>query len=70
MEETSYKQNLKEGVYKKYAENGIVLEETTFQNNDITDHDFKDADGNVSKGSLYCKKAVSGNLKRKTSQRN
>jgi antitoxin component YwqK of YwqJK toxin-antitoxin module len=31
MEETSYKQNLKEGVYKKYAENGIVLEETIFK---------------------------------------
>ena len=29
-EEISYKNNLKNGFYKKYTENGIVLEESTF----------------------------------------
>jgi antitoxin component YwqK of YwqJK toxin-antitoxin module len=38
-EETSYKNNLKEG-FKKFTENGIVLEETIFQNNEYNGWQF------------------------------
>lgn len=51
-EEISYKNNLKDGIYKKYTEKGIVLEESIFKNNEYNGLAiFKDTDGNVvSKG--------------------
>ncbi|WP_035670846.1 toxin-antitoxin system YwqK family antitoxin [Flavobacterium sp. 83] len=51
-EEITYKNNLKDGVYKKYTEKEIVLEESIFKNNEYNGLAiFKDTDGNVvSKG--------------------
>ncbi|MFV5692591.1 toxin-antitoxin system YwqK family antitoxin [Flavobacterium sp. LT1R49] len=53
-EEISYKNNLKNGIYKKYTEKGIVLEESIFKNNEYNGLAiFKDTDGNiVSKGAF------------------
>jgi antitoxin component YwqK of YwqJK toxin-antitoxin module len=43
---------LKDGIYKKYTEKGIVLEESIFKNNEYNGMAiFKDTDGNIiSKG--------------------
>lgn len=51
-EEISYKNNLKDGIYKKYTEKGIALEESIFKNNEYNGLAiFNDTDGNeVSKG--------------------
>ncbi len=51
-EEISYKNNLKNGFYKKYTEKGIVLEESIFKNNIYSGLAiFSDTNGNVvSKG--------------------
>ncbi|MFV8336615.1 toxin-antitoxin system YwqK family antitoxin [Flavobacterium sp. RSP29] len=51
-EEISYKNNLKNGFYKKYTEKGILLEESIFKNNIYSGLAiFSDTNGNVvSKG--------------------
>ena len=51
-EEISYKNNLKNGFYKKYTEKGILLEESMFKNNIYSGLAiFSDTNGNiVSKG--------------------
>lgn len=51
-EEISYKNNMKNGFYKKYTEKGIVLEESAFKNNIYSGLAiFRDSNGNiVSKG--------------------
>jgi antitoxin component YwqK of YwqJK toxin-antitoxin module len=51
-EEISYKNNLKNGFYKKYTEKGILLEESMFKNNIYSGLAiFRDTNGNVvSKG--------------------
>lgn len=51
-EEINYKNNLKNGFYKKYTEKGVVLEESIFKNNIYNGLAiFSDANGNiVSKG--------------------
>ncbi|MGZ9733933.1 toxin-antitoxin system YwqK family antitoxin [Flavobacterium sp. GNP002] len=51
-EEISYKNNLKNGFYKKYTEKGILLEESMFKNNSYSGLAiFSDTNGNiVSKG--------------------
>ncbi|MFV8362655.1 toxin-antitoxin system YwqK family antitoxin [Flavobacterium sp. ZT3P35] len=51
-EEISYKNNLKNGFYKKYTEKGVILEESIFKNNIYNGLAiFSDANGNiVSKG--------------------
>ncbi|WP_394772668.1 toxin-antitoxin system YwqK family antitoxin [Flavobacterium sp.] len=51
-EEMTYINGLKEGVYKKYGQNGTLLEQTTYKNNEYNgDAVFYDADGAVaSKG--------------------
>lgn len=51
-EEISYKNNLKNGFYKKYTEKGVVLEESIFKNNRYSGLAiFSDTNGNVvSKG--------------------
>ena len=51
-EEINYKNNLKNGFYKKYTEKGVLLEESNFKNN-VYDGAaiFKESNGNVaSKG--------------------
>ena len=59
-EEISYKNNLKDGIYKKYTEKGIVLEESIFKNNKYNGLAiFKDTNGNVvSKGQFLNGKKV------------
>ncbi|MGO4906430.1 toxin-antitoxin system YwqK family antitoxin [Flavobacterium sp. W20_MBD1_R3] len=51
-EEINYKNNLKSGFYKKYTENGILLEESAFKDGDYVGIAiFRDSKGNiVSKG--------------------
>jgi antitoxin component YwqK of YwqJK toxin-antitoxin module len=52
-EEAMYKDNLKNGFYKRYTEAGIIIEECTYKNNDFDGLAiFKDADDGavVSKG--------------------
>ncbi|TRX39769.1 toxin-antitoxin system YwqK family antitoxin [Flavobacterium restrictum] len=51
-EEINYKDNLKEGSYKKYSEKGIVLEESQFKKDQYNGPSiFRDVDGTiVSKG--------------------
>lgn len=51
-EEISYKNNLKNGFYKKYTEKGVILEESIFKNNIYNGLAiFSDVNGNVvSKG--------------------
>lgn len=51
-EEQFYKNNIKNGSYKKFAENGIILEESNYKNNQYDGIAiFKDPDGSiVSKG--------------------
>ncbi|RYJ50933.1 hypothetical protein DR871_013460 [Flavobacterium petrolei] len=51
-EEINYKNNLKNGFYKKYTEKGILLEESIFKNDQYSGLAiFRDSDGNmVSKG--------------------
>ncbi|MEP6805082.1 MAG: hypothetical protein ABI892_11215 [Flavobacterium sp.] len=51
-EEMTYINGLKEGIYKKYGQNGTLLEQTTYKNNEYNgDAVFYDADGAVaSKG--------------------
>ena len=52
-EETMYKNNLKNGFYKRYTETGFIIEETSYKNNEFDGLAiFRDAyDGNiVSKG--------------------
>nr|WP_309760854.1 hypothetical protein [Flavobacterium sp.] len=51
-EEINYRNNLKNGFYKKYTEKGVVLEESIFKNNSYNGLAiFSDANGNiVSKG--------------------
>lgn len=51
-EEINYKDNLKNGFYKKYNEKGILLEESTFKNGQYSGLAiFRDSNGNtVSKG--------------------
>lgn len=51
-EEINYKNNVKNGFYKKYTENGFLLEESTFkEGNYIGTAIFRDSKGNtVSKG--------------------
>lgn len=51
-EEMTYINGFKEGVYKKYGQNGTLLEQTTYKNNEYNgDAVFYDADGAVaSKG--------------------
>jgi len=53
-EEILYKNNLKEGLYKKYTEKGIVLEESNFSNNIYNGMAvFKDSNGVIaSKGNF------------------
>lgn len=47
-EEISYKNNLKNGFYKKYTEKGIVLEESNFKNNLYSGLAiFRDSNGNI-----------------------
>jgi antitoxin component YwqK of YwqJK toxin-antitoxin module len=47
-EEMGYKNNLKEGVYKKYTEKGIVLEESFYKNNEYNGMAiFRDTEGNI-----------------------
>ncbi|TDD75608.1 toxin-antitoxin system YwqK family antitoxin [Flavobacterium caseinilyticum] len=47
-EEISYKNNLKNGFYKKYTEKGILLEESSFKNNLYSGlATFRDSNGNV-----------------------
>lgn len=51
-EEANYKNNLKNGNYKRYTEAGIVIEETIYSNNEYNGiATFSDVDGNIaSKG--------------------
>ncbi|CAH0335969.1 hypothetical protein FVB9288_01640 [Flavobacterium sp. CECT 9288] len=47
-EEISYKNNLKNGLYKKFAENGVVLEETFYKDNIYNGSAiFRDATGAI-----------------------
>jgi antitoxin component YwqK of YwqJK toxin-antitoxin module len=47
-EEISYKNNLKNGLYKKFAENGVVLEETFYKDNIYNGSAiFRDATGPI-----------------------
>lgn len=47
-EEMDYKNNMKNGFYKKYTEKGILLEESSFQNNRYSGLAiFRDSNGNV-----------------------
>lgn len=59
-EEISYKNNLKDGTYKKYTEKGIVLEESIFKNNKYNGLAvFKDTEGKVvSKGQFFNGKKI------------
>jgi antitoxin component YwqK of YwqJK toxin-antitoxin module len=59
-EEISYKNNFKNGIYKKYTEKGIVLEESLFKNNKYDGLAiFRDSEGNiVSKGQFLSGKKV------------
>ena len=48
-EEINYKNNLKNGFYKKYTEKGVVLEESIFKNNNYNGLAiFRDANGDIS----------------------
>ncbi|HAT75795.1 MAG TPA: hypothetical protein DCS19_02875, partial [Flavobacterium sp.] len=52
-EEAIYKNNLKNGIYKRYTESGIIIEESNFKNNEFDGLAiFRDADDGtiVSKG--------------------
>jgi antitoxin component YwqK of YwqJK toxin-antitoxin module len=53
-EEINFKDNLKEGICKRYTENGIVIEESAYKNNEYNGTTtFKDSDGNlISKGNF------------------
>jgi antitoxin component YwqK of YwqJK toxin-antitoxin module len=53
-EEINFKDNLKEGICKRYTENGIVIEESAYKNNEYNGTStFKDSDGNlISKGNF------------------
>jgi antitoxin component YwqK of YwqJK toxin-antitoxin module len=53
-EEINFKDNLKEGICKRYTENGIVIEESAYKNNEYNGAaTFKDSDGNlISKGNF------------------
>ena len=59
-EEITYKNNLKDGSYKKYTAKGIVLEESIFKNNKYNGLAiFKNTDGKVvSKGQFLNGKKV------------
>lgn len=59
-EEIRYKNNLKDGTYKKYTEKGIVLEESIFRSNKYNGLAiFKDTDGKVvSKGQFLNGKKI------------
>lgn len=59
-EEISYKNNLKNGFYKKYTEKGILLEESAFKNDFYSGLAiFRDSNGNtVSKGQFENGKKV------------
>ncbi len=47
-EETQYKNDLKDGTYKKYSENGIVLEESIYKANEYNGLAiFRDGDGSI-----------------------
>jgi len=60
-EEAIYKNNLKNGVYKRYTESGIIIEESNFKNNEFDGLAiFRDADDGtiVSKGKFVNGKKV------------
>jgi len=59
-EEMSYKNGLKDGIYKKYAQSGTLLEQTTFKDNQYNGEAvFYDSDGAVaSKGKFLNGKKV------------
>lgn len=47
-EEAMYKEGLKNGIYKKYAENGVLLEESNYKKGQLDGKAiFKDADGKL-----------------------
>ncbi len=47
-EETIYKKGIRDGVYKKYTEKGIVLESATYKNGEYNGVSiYKDPDGNI-----------------------
>jgi antitoxin component YwqK of YwqJK toxin-antitoxin module len=55
-EQINYINNLKEGAYKKYTEDGIVIEESFFKNNEYDGLAiFRDVNGNVVSKGLFAK---------------
>lgn len=60
-EETGYKKNIKEGIYKKYTEKGIVLEDSFYKNGQFHGQTtYKDPDGNIVAKGLYKEGKKSG----------
>lgn len=53
-EESNYKNNVRQGAYKKYTENGIVLEETTYLNGEFHGQTiYRDPLGNIVAKGVY-----------------
>jgi antitoxin component YwqK of YwqJK toxin-antitoxin module len=60
-EEISYLNNIKNGLYKSFSENGIILEQSIYKNNEYNGPaTFKDAQGNVVSKGLFLNGKKSG----------
>lgn len=60
-EEANYKNNLKNGSYKRFTETGIIIEETIYANNEYNGlATFRDVDGNIASKGMFTNGKKSG----------
>lgn len=60
-EEANYKNNLKNGNYKRYTETGILIEESIYSNNEYNGlATFRDVDGNIASKGMFTNGKKSG----------